>query len=93
MEEENKEIKQDDYMGIGDKSILSVGTDLEATTLDMISQLVDEDSAIVTIYYGDIIKEEQAEKLVEKVQSEFSGCDVELQFGGQPIYYYLVSVE
>ena len=62
---DDKEIKQDDYMGIGDKSILSVGTDLEATTLDMISQLVDEDSAIVTIYYGSDMSEESASSIAE----------------------------
>ena len=90
---DDKEIKQDDYMGIGDKSILSVGTDLEATTLDMISQLVDEDSAIVTIYYGSDMSEESASSIAEKVEEEYPYVEVEVQFGGQPIYYYLVSVE
>lgn len=90
---DDKEIKQDDYMGIGDKSILSVGTDLEATTLDMISQLVDEDSAIVTIYYGSDMSEESASSIAEKVEAEYPDVEVEVQFGGQPIYYYLVSVE
>ena len=90
---DDKEIKQDDYMGIGDKSILSVGTDLEATTLDMISQLVDEDSAIVTIYYGSDMSEESASSIAEKVEAEYPDVEVEVQFGGQPIYYYLVSVD
>ena len=90
---DDKEIKQDDYMGIGDKSILSVGTDLEATTLDMISQLVDEDSAIVTIYYGSDMSEESASSIAEKVEAEYPDVEVEVQFGGQPLYYYLVSVE
>ncbi len=90
---DDKEIRQDDYMGIGDKSILSVGTDLEATTLDMVSQLVDEDSAIVTIYYGEDMKEEDASVIAEKIEAEYPDVEVEVQYGGQPIYYYLISVE
>ena len=90
---DDKEIKQDDYMGIGDKSILSVGTDLEATTLDMVSQLIDEDSAIVTIYYGEDMKEEDAVAIAAQIEENHPDVEVEVQFGGQPIYYYLISVE
>lgn len=90
---DDKEIKQDDYMGIGDKSILSVGTDLEATTLDMVSQLVDEDSAIVTIYYGADMTEEAADAIAKQIEENHPDVEVEVQFGGQPIYYYLISVE
>ena len=90
---DDKEIKQDDYMGIGDKSILSVGTDLEATTLDMVSQLIDEDSAIVTIYYGEDMTEEDAVAIAAQIEENHPDVEVEVQFGGQPIYYYLISVE
>ena len=90
---DDKEIRQDDYMGIGDKSILSVGTDLEATTLDMVAQLVDEDSAIVTVYYGADMDEDSANAIAEKIEEQFPEVEVEVQFGGQPIYYYLISVE
>lgn len=90
---DDKEIHQGDFMGIGDSGILSVGTDLQSVAFDMIKEMMSDDYELISIYYGDIIKEEQAEKLVEKVQSEFSGCDVELQFGGQPIYSYIVSAE
>ncbi len=90
---DDKEIKQDDYMGIGDKSILSVGEELEATVLDMISQLVDEDSAILSIYYGEDMKEEDANAIAEKVEAEYPDVEVEVHYGGQPIYYYVISVE
>jgi len=90
---DDKEIRQDDYMGIGDKSILSVGTDLEATTLDMVSQLVDEDSAIVTIYYGQDMTEDDANAIAAQIEENHPDVEVEVQFGGQPIYYYLISVE
>ena len=90
---DDKEIHQGDFMGIGDSGILSVGTNLQSVAFDMIKEMMSDDYELISIYYGDIIKEEQAQKLVEKVQSEFSGCDVELQFGGQPIYSYIVSAE
>lgn len=90
---DDKEIRQDDYMGIGDKSILSVGTDLTATTLDMVSQLIDEDSAIVTIYYGQDMAEEDAVAIAAQIEENHPDVEVEVQFGGQPIYYYLISVE
>lgn len=90
---DDKEIHQGDFMGIGDSGILSVGTDIQSVAFDMIKEMMSDEYELISIYYGDIIKEEQAEKLVEQVQAEFSGCDVELQFGGQPIYSYIVSAE
>lgn len=90
---DGKEIYANDIMGIGDSSILSVGKEIEATTLDMISQLVDEESGLISIYYGADMKEEDAEALAEKLEEEYSLCDVEIHSGGQPIYYYVVSVE
>jgi len=90
---DGKTIKQDDFMGIGDKSILSVGTDLKETTLDMVEQLVDEDSAIVSIYYGSDSSEEAAEEIASLIQEKHPDVEVEINNGGQPIYYYVISVE
>ena len=90
---DDKEIKQGDYMGIGDKGILSVGTDMLYVTEEMVSLMVDEDSELISIYYGSDVTEEDAEKLRTDIESAYPSCDVELQFGGQPIYYYVISVE
>lgn len=90
---DDKEIRQDDYMGIGDEGILSVGQELEATVLDMIGQLIDEDSAIVSIYYGEDVEEDAANAVAARIEEKFSDVEVEVHYGGQPIYYYVVSVE
>ncbi len=90
---DDKEIKQDDYMGIGDSGILSVGQDLEPTVMDMMHQLIDEDSAIVSVYYGSDMKEEDANALGSKIEEAFPDVEVEVHYGGQPIYYYVISVE
>jgi hypothetical protein len=80
-------------MGIGDKGILSVGTDLQAVAFEMIKEIMKDDYELISIYYGNEITEDKANELVDKVQNEFGSCDVELQFGGQPIYSYVVSAE
>ena len=90
---DDKEIKQDDFMGIGDSGILSVGQNLEPTVMDMMKQLVDEDSAIVSIYYGEDTKEEDANALGETIGEAFPDVEIEVHYGGQPIYYYVISVE
>lgn len=90
---DDKEIKQDDYMGIGDSGILSVGRKLEATVLDMTGQLIDEESAIVSIYYGEDVKEADAAAIGEKLSAAHPDVEVEIHYGGQPIYYYVISVE
>lgn len=90
---EDKEIKQGDYMGIGDEGILSVGSRIEDVTFSMISEMMDEDRELISIYYGQEVSEEAAEELKSRVEESFSECDVELQYGGQPIYYYIVSAE
>jgi len=90
---DDKEIHQGDYMGIGDKSILSVGTDLETVTKEMLDAMTDEDTELISIYYGSDIDEETANKLADEIMSLYSGCDVEIYSGGQPIYYYVISVE
>ena len=90
---DDKEIREGNIMGIGDAGILAVGEDLEATTLEMFKELVDDMSEIISIYYGAEVEEEKANELGEKVSEMFPDCDVEVHFGGQPIYYYVVSVE
>ena len=90
---DGKVIKQNDFMGIGDKEILSVGTDLKATTLEMIDAMVDEDSAIVSIYYGTESNEEDAEAIGAVIGTKYPDVEVEINNGGQPIYYYVISVE
>jgi DAK2 domain fusion protein YloV len=87
------EIKKDDYMGIGDKGILSAGTDISAVTDEMLDAMVDEDAELISIYYGSDVTEEDAEAMRARTEDRFPDCDVELQYGGQPIYYYVISVE
>lgn len=91
---DNKEIHQGDFMGIGDKGILSVGTDLQEVAFSMISEMMNANAyELISVYYGDIIQEAQAQALADRIKETFDGCDVELQFGGQPIYAYIVSAE
>lgn len=90
---DGKTIKQDDYMGIGDKSILAVGKDLKQTTLEMVDAMVDEDSAIVSIYFGSESSEEKAEEIASSIEEKYPDVEVEVNDGGQPIYYYVISVE
>lgn len=90
---DGKTIKQNDFMGIGDKSILSVGTDLRATTLEMVDAMVDDDSAIVSIYFGSDSDEDSANELATAIEEKYPDVEVEVNDGGQPIYYYVISVE
>ncbi len=90
---DDKEIRQGDYMGIGDAGILSVGTDIEEVSAKMIDEMMDEDMELISIYYGADTTEEAAEALKARVEEKYPSCDIELQYGGQPIYYYIISVE
>ena len=90
---DDKEIHEGDFMGIGDKGILSVGTDLHEVAFQMVKEMMSDEYELISIYYGDIIKEEQAQKLADMIRAEFGSCDIELQFGGQPIYSYIISAE
>lgn len=87
------EINEGDIMGIGDSGMLAVGKSIEKTTMESLKGLVDEDSELISIYYGEDVTEEDADKLREEAEGLFPGCEVELNYGGQPIYYYLLSVE
>lgn len=90
---DDKEIKQGDYMGIGDSGILSVGRDMEEVTFNMIKAMMHDDLELISIYYGSDVSEEAAEAIKAKVEETYPDCDVELQMGGQPIYYYVISME
>ena len=88
-----KVIKQDDIMGIGDKVIEAVGKDISEVTCELVDKMVDEDSELISIYYGEDVSEEDAKKLADKLEEKYSDLEVELNYGGQPIYYYILSVE
>ena len=90
---DGKEIKQGDFMGIGDKGILSVGIAISEVTMQMIDEMMSAERELISIYYGSEIQEEDAESLRAQVESKYPECDIELQYGGQPIYYYIVSAE
>ncbi len=90
---EGKEIHEHDIMGIGDSRILAVGEIIQDTTMDMLREMITEDSEIVSIYYGADITKEEAGLLEEAVAAAFPNIDIDLHEGGQPIYYYIVSVE
>ena len=80
-------------MALGDDGILAVGKDIESTVLHSLKSMVEEESELVTIYYGKDVNQDDANVLKEKAEEIFSTCEVELHAGGQPIYYYLISVE
>ncbi len=91
---DGKTIHENDIMGIGDGGMLAVGTDIEDTTVEMIGEMLkDSDAELISIYYGADVTEEAANALCDKVSKAHGDCDVELQFGGQPVYYYVVSAE
>ncbi len=90
---DGKEIKQGNIMGLDDKTILSVGSDVLETTFELIKNLVDDESELISIYYGEEVSEDSANELSDMVSKEFPDLDVELNYGGQPIYYYVLSVE
>lgn len=92
---DGKEIRVDDIMGLGDSGLLAVGKDIDGTLLEMLDIMLKENTSaeIISVYYGEDVTEGQAEAVTEKITAAYPDIDVELQFGGQPIYYYLVSVE
>lgn len=90
---DGKEIKQGDFMGLGDSGILSVGTTITDVALSMIDEMMQDELELISIYYGYEITEEDAENLKKLTEEKYPDCDIELQYGGQPIYYYIVSAE
>lgn len=89
----NKKINKDDIIGISKGEIVSNGTSIEDVSVELIKSLVKEDSSLITIFYGEMIEEDEANRLGERLEKEFEDIDVEVIFGGQPIYYYIFSVE
>lgn len=90
---DGREIHEGDIMGIGDAGMLAVGSSVSQTAMDALNAMVGDDSELITIYYGKSVKEEDAEGFLQEAREQFSGCEIELHFGGQPVYYYLLSVE
>ena len=90
---DDKEIKKDDYMGVGDNGILANGKDLKEVVLGTVNAMMDDSAELISVYYGSDISEEDAEQMRQSIADANPGLDVELQYGGQPIYYYLISVE
>ncbi len=87
------QIKQGDYMGIGDSGILAVGGEIADVTFDMLDKMMNDDLELISVYYGEEVDENDAEALRSRIADAYPQCDVELQFGGQPIYYYVASAE
>ena len=91
---EDTEIHEGDWMGLGDHSaLLASGKDLADVVLNMVRGMADEDSEIISVYYGEDVSEEDAQAIADQIGEMFPDCEVELNFGGQPIYYYIISVE
>jgi len=90
---DGKEIHTNDYMGIADAGLASVGTDKVKVIEELVDSMVDDSSELVSIYYGSDVTEEEANEICELITAKYSSVDVELQRGGQPIYYYMISVE
>ena len=90
---DDKQIRQGDYMGIGDDGILAVGSDVADVAYDMTAAMMDDDCELISIYYGADVTQEDAENLKARVEERYPSCDIELQYGGQPIYSYIISAE
>lgn len=88
-----KEIKVNDIMGIDDDGIKEVGQDIKKVALDLLNDMTDEDSELISVYYGQDVTKEDAEQMAEKIEEKYPDCDVQLEYGGQPVYYFLMSVE
>jgi dihydroxyacetone kinase-like predicted kinase len=87
------EIHEGDYLGMLEGKISVVGQNLDTTLLNLVSSMADEDSEIITIYHGSDIDKESAENVAAAIEETYPDCDVCLRYGGQPVYYYFVSVE
>lgn len=90
---DGKEIKQGNIMGLDDKTIQAVGDNIEDTAYQLMKQMIDEDSELITMYYGEEISEEEANALAERIGADYPEAEVEVHPGNQPIYYYVISVE
>lgn len=86
-------IQEGDIIGLDDKKILAKSNSIDETVLKLLDKLKEDSHEVITLYYGADVKEEEAQALCEKVQEAFPDCDVDYHFGGQPVYYYLLSLE
>ena len=90
---DNREIHSGDIMGLLDNKLTYLGHDVREVALHMADEMVNEDAALVTVYYGSDVSEEDARQLTDEIAEKYPECDVAMQFGGQPLYYYLIAVE
>ena len=86
-------IKQGDYMGIGDKGLLSVNPDIQKTFVELLNAMLTEESSLVTVYYGRDVKKKDLKKITDTLSENFPKVEFEIAEGGQPVYYYIISVE
>ncbi|MBQ4232492.1 MAG: hypothetical protein II699_04370 [Lachnospiraceae bacterium] len=87
------EVHKEDIMGMDDEGIKTVGKDIEKTTLKLIKEMVDEDTELISVYKGQDVSDKDAKSLLSKLDEAYPDCDVEMNDGGQPVYYYILSVE
>ena len=90
---EEKDIHEGDYMGIGDHGILAVGNDMGQVAVDMVKAMADDTSEVISVYYGKEVSSDAAEALSAKLAEEYPDCEIQVNSGGQPVYYYIISVE
>ena len=90
---DGKEIHENDIMGMGGASGLAVGKEINPTSIEMVELMADEDTELISVYYGKDVSEEDAQNLVDTLAEKYPDCDVDLQYGGQPVYYYIISAE
>ncbi len=90
---DDKEIKKDDILGVAEGEITAVGRDLHEVTIESLDGAIDEDAEIMTIYYGEDVEKEQAEALASELEAKYEDLEVEVYSGGQPLYYYICSIE
>src|SRR5699024_7816080 len=90
---DDQDIHEGDIMGIGDKGILAVGQDIQDVAVEMTGKMTDEDSELISIYYGAEVTEADAEEVSSRLEELYPDYDIEINYGGQPIYYYVISVE
>jgi len=87
------DVKVGDIMGLDEHSVLTTGSSVTDTTIDLVDKLVSEDSSNVTLFYGEGVTEEDSQVLQAKLEERFPNIDISIVFGGQPVYYYIISVE
>jgi len=90
---DNFDLKEGDIIGIDSKNIVAKGEDVKSVTEELVDSMIDNDVSNITLYFGNDVKEEDASEIAEDLTSKYKKCDVDIHFGGQPLYYYIVSLE